>query len=771
MTFPRATGDGTLTYSLAPEEGATLPAGLTFNATTRTLSGVPSRLQATTGVRYTVTDGDGDQAHIFIIVTVLDGVTQHPLVDDIMIVGWTPSEESGVTGYLIQWKTGDQTYSTTQRSHTAGPTDFTHQVGDLALGVYMVRVTQQGGPGNGTSAEHTVTLHGWPGVVFVDPVAGDARAIDVEWETVSTAAGYVIEWKLPSDTSYPLLNRASVAVADLTYRTYTDGRGDTVRNPTHRVTGLEPNTKYEARVTVYTAAGTAHRPDGLSHDNVGTTHGELTGLTVVAVDGDGTKLDVTWQAPDTSVARFKVRGYRVQWKTAGAQDYPKANVATVSTGTSHRIDGLTAGTTYAVRVTVLGNWSGIHEDGDAAEANGTTGQATGGAGGASGGQANELAGLTVNPVAGNTTELAVSWNTVNDAEQYLVQWKTGSDPYNSGEETTDANHTITALSADTAYTVQVTAIDTAADPDAELAVGEASGATLDAMGTVTVSAVADSSDSLDVSWPTVNGAVGYVVEYKTGNGSWTAVTRADATAITERITGLTAETAYTVRVTARHTIGGVAADGDSAEGSGTTNAAEPDNTPASGAPTISGTAQVGEALTADTSGISDADGLDNATFTYQWMADGSDISAATGSGYTPVAGDVGKALSVRVSFTDDAGNAETLTSAATAAVVAEDPPEDDSAASFVIYHDPEAGDDAVDRYNQGVKLLKDASLSYTEVVGDVQDDVDRLAGVTGSVLPRFFLGDPTAEGWVSKPKENNGGLRWLKGKVAELSGG
>ena len=49
------------------------------------------------------------------------------------------------------------------------------------------------------------------------------------------------------------------------------------------------------------------------------------------------------------------------------------------------------------------------------------------------------------------------------------------------------------------------------------------------------------------------------------------------------------------------------------------------NSPATGAPTISGTAQVGETLTADTSGVSDADGLTNATFTYQWLADDADV--------------------------------------------------------------------------------------------------------------------------------------------------
>ena len=77
---------------------------------------------------------------------------------------------------------------------------------------------------------------------------------------------------------------------------------------------------------------------------------------------------------------------------------------------------------------------------------------------------------------------------------------------------------------------------------------------------------------------------------------------------------------------------------------------------------------MGETLTASTSGISDSDGLTNASFTYQWLADDTAISGATTSTYTPVAGDAGKAIKVAVSFTDDAGNAETLTSAATTAV-------------------------------------------------------------------------------------------------------
>ena len=95
-----------------------------------------------------------------------------------------------------------------------------------------------------------------------------------------------------------------------------------------------------------------------------------------------------------------------------------------------------------------------------------------------------------------------------------------------------------------------------------------------------------------------------------------------------------------------------------------------DNSPATGAPTISGTVQVGETLTANTSGIADADGLANATFSYQWITDDSVIVASAARTYTPTDGDRGKSVKVRVSFTDDAGNPETRTSANTATVEA-----------------------------------------------------------------------------------------------------
>ena len=161
---------------------------------------------------------------------------------------------------------------------------------------------------------------------------------------------------------------------------------------------------------------------------------------------------------------------------------------------------------------------------------------------------------------------------------------------------------------------------------------------------------------------------------------------------------------------------------------------EPDNSPATGAPTISGTVQVGETLTANTSGIADEDGLSNVQYEHQWLADDSDISGATNTTYTPVAADEGKAIRVQVSFTDDAGNAETLTSeAAAAAAEPAEPPAKPRNLSATASHDSvtltwdDPGDDSI----TGYVVLRRVR------VNDTGGEFSELAPDTGSAAATY----------------------------------
>ena len=152
------------------------------------------------------------------------------------------------------------------------------------------------------------------------------------------------------------------------------------------------------------------------------------------------------------------------------------------------------------------------------------------------------------------------------------------------------------------------------------------------------------------------------------------------------------------------------------------------NSPATGAPTISGTAQVGETLAADTSGIADSDGLTNVSYSYQWIAnDGnsdSGITDATASSYTLVAADEGKTIKVRVSFTDDAGNAETLTSATTGAVAGAPPAAPSRPTIESVAHNSVtiAWDDPGDASITGYQVLRRNPAIHGPGVFDVIED-------------------------------------------------
>jgi large repetitive protein len=109
--------------------------------------------------------------------------------------------------------------------------------------------------------------------------------------------------------------------------------------------------------------------------------------------------------------------------------------------------------------------------------------------------------------------------------------------------------------------------------------------------------------------------------------------------------------------------GGVAQDD-----SGNNNQATGDFTIATnntGLASIIGEPIVGQTLSAL---VSDADGTTGASFTYQWRANAIPVGTDSSS-YTLQAADLGKGISVKVTYTDDAGEAEDITSSSTNTVI------------------------------------------------------------------------------------------------------
>lgn len=80
---------------------------------------------------------------------------------------------------------------------------------------------------------------------------------------------------------------------------------------------------------------------------------------------------------------------------------------------------------------------------------------------------------------------------------------------------------------------------------------------------------------------------------------------------------------------------------------------------------ISGEAEAGQTLTAT---VTDADGVDGGAISYQWSANGTEISGATSSTYVIDESLASATITVTVSYTDNASNDELITSDETSAV-------------------------------------------------------------------------------------------------------
>ena len=85
------------------------------------------------------------------------------------------------------------------------------------------------------------------------------------------------------------------------------------------------------------------------------------------------------------------------------------------------------------------------------------------------------------------------------------------------------------------------------------------------------------------------------------------------------------------------------------------------------APLVAGPAKIGQALTLQGGGWS---GVPDPVVSRQWLRAGTDIPGATGASYTPVPADDLKALACRVTASNPAGSAVTVTAGLTATYVA-----------------------------------------------------------------------------------------------------
>ena len=584
LTLPPATGDGKLTYSLRPEKGATLPPGLEFDASTRTLSGMPSAAMELTGYRYTVTDGDGDTASIDFAIAVqhdaLTGLAVKPVsgkANTELAVSWTAY--SGAEKYRVKWKTASGTFNAGQESTTesytitglTADTEYTVQVTAIDTGPDPDTELARSEAKGTTTSSPDDAVPAFGAATISNQSYTQNTAIDTLTLPAATGGDGTLTYTLagPSGEALPaglgfnattrqLTGTPTTVQAAKTY-TYTATDGDAT-NPdaatlTFTITVVErvgvgdnAPTFGAATVSLQTYAKgvtiadlvlpAATGGDGtLTYTLTGPSGGALpAGLmfnattrtlsgtpeasqafatyTYTVTDGDATN-------PDTATLTFAlgVLGVTVSPTavTVAEADNPMTTGVEEHKATYTVVLDVDPGVETAVTVTpsvtvgsavtvspssltftggdaVSGGWNtaqtvtveAVDDDFDNADNERTAtishtitnySPVAAFSVEATVTDDDELSGLTVAAVAGETTKLAVSWNSYGGAEKYLVKWKTGGGAFNSGEESTTTSHTIDGLTAGTTYTVEVSAIDTGTGSDVVLGKAEKAGTT------------------------------------------------------------------------------------------------------------------------------------------------------------------------------------------------------------------------------------------------------------------------------------------------------
>ena len=462
------------------------------------------------------------------------GLTTEPSGDDgtELTATWEgPSFTGGntVTGYVVQWKSGDEDYATTRQQSSRVPTT---KIPDLTKGTeYTLRVAAVNAGGNGPwSVETTGTPAVAPGLVSNFNVESGNMELTLTWEPPtddggSDITGYLVQW-----TANRRVKPLEFLIDDAAQRshTITGLRNTTAANPS----------AYYVWVTAINAYGQGSltpAPNGkpISPSTVGADLPSE--LAVTPSETSGTELIAEWRAPRNDGGE-PVESYRVErncatssgstgWVTTGIPGNPAGRVDVPNVPTekySITITGLENGQPCDVRVRAVnaktsstGPWRWVSATATPVQVPGPPG-------------------LDTTGVLSAHEALQVIWTPPADTgggvvTGYEITYSSGGTPQQINVTGSVTSTTITGLSNGFGYTVSVKAISGSgrsqpspavtaipkAVPAAPRNVAAGSPPAVDTSG----NAVVVAPESLLVTWdpPANNGTnavLGYVVEYR-----------------------------------------------------------------------------------------------------------------------------------------------------------------------------------------------------------------------------------------------------------------
>lgn len=409
------------------------------------------------------------------------------------------------TGYVIERSSdGGQTYDPVGEADA----DSTGWVdGDATVGVsYRYRVYATGAvQDSGYSNVATVAVTpATPGSLVATSVS--ASSITLTWADVAGETGYVIERSL-NGTTWGVV--ASPAADETTWTN----------------TGLTAAARYYYRIKAAGAVG-----NSATTAAVNAVTRPATPVLTLSV-ASATQVTLLW----TNVAGET--GYRLERSTDGGSTWSTLATAAANVA-SYANTGLVANTLYHYRVTAVG---------------------TGGDSGTSTGSATTLLGAPtgLTALATSATQIHLTWfDSTGESGYRLERTADGKNWLQVAAPSADVTeYDVTGLVAGTAYTYRLRALNAGG---ASAPTGTVSATTIPP--TPTLTATAYSNTQVNLAWTNVPGETSYLVERSVdGLTDWSTIATPAANVAAYNNTGLTADTVYYYRVTARNAAGDSAA--------------------------------------------------------------------------------------------------------------------------------------------------------------------------------------------------------------------
>ena len=472
--------------------------------------------------------------------------------DRTLTVTWEPPDNDGgsaITKYKVQWK-GDGETQWTPPANEKLASDRSHEIIDLTNGTeYTVQVFARNEHGLSTEygevtgipskkpdppTDVEVSAHGnkWLEVTWTEPI--DKGGLDTT---------YIVQWKWGAND-------------------FSETYQETSAISPQEISNLQNGTLYAVRVLAENARGKS----GTSNTDTGTPMTKPQPPTDVSIAGFGDKsLTVSWTAPTgiEGTGGSPITGFKIQWKLNSEADWNTNTYTEVDDedGQSpYTIEGvLTNGTKYDVRVLAVNGNDNLDDN---------TSDPSDAATGTPSKKPDAPTGVDITDYGNGWLE--VTWTAVMDEftggspiKNYIVQWKSGTNDYDTTNQATPAAspYTITNLMNGTEYTVRLLAVnetypnDPSVDPRDGTNVDSGTPRTIP--DEVTDLEVISGDKELTVSWtapvPEKNGGVGvsrYIVQWRSGNQEYDTSRQETPSNTSQVIKKLTNRTPYSIQVRA-----------------------------------------------------------------------------------------------------------------------------------------------------------------------------------------------------------------------------